>query len=920
MTYKRTSRISVIHKLLLLVAGLALVAPALAAEPGSRALLLQGDNFAAQGKWDAARSAYVRALEAGAVLDQDFLRCRNLGRAYMNGKSPDNAEAAKWLARALELRPKSSDTRLLLARAQTAAGDYKGAAEQYGVLAKATPANTKYLLAWANALLRSGDSDQAVSVMQDFMRRNPSNTLMRLEYARLLAFAKKYEDAESEYQRVLKSDPANASALVGLAKISSWRGNFPRAVEYYDKVLARNPQNYDAAVGKAFTLIWMGRKDEAHAMLETLAQRNPSDKEVAAALEQLETPPAEVAVQLPPAPPAPPSPIPGLLAAAGAANSRGDYDEALRNYRQVLELNPKYTEVKLQIARTLSWQKKYDESAQQYDTVLADDPGNLVARREKARVLYWARNYDASLPEYARVVKEAETAMQANPSVPPVAINDVRLEYARVLSAAKQYDEAMNQLNLLVPAGQKPGPQDTAVLVEKGRILASQQKYDQSIAAYDQALELDSNDSGARLGKAQVLYWSGRSSESATLLRPLVTEQPQNADANFMLASIERAQGHNARALNLLDKNPSPVAQEMRSTMRQDMRPVLRVRVGFENDREVDIRLFPLPQIETALTLKALRYNVAVDFNVHPNVRMSISQTVTQGLTSSRFMNTKGGQEAISTETEARIAFKVNKYLAMIMGVGGGTSGNGLFCTNPPLCTTNLQGDRQAQFIYDIHPIITYRGFRMDITESRHIADYTPLSAHSNVMDRTESVSAMYDWRQRIRFGAGYYHDTYNVNSPVDVDKSTFENGGYAFLTPLIYRSDKVTLEGGVRYEVYAFDDSANTFAAGFYAPQSYQRYGPTAHIILNPHPKVAFDFLGFTGPKRSIPFAPQPNDWTWVGSFTAQMLFKLGRFQPYFGYGYSNSPGSSFQTTTPFTAPQSYTVHSFVFGFSLRF
>src|ERR1700675_2064993 len=264
MTYKKISRISVIHKLLLLVAGLALVAPAFATEPGSRALLLQGDRFAAQGKWDAARSAYVRALEAGAVLDQDFPRCLNLGRAYMNGKAPDNAEAAKWLARALQLRPKSSDTRLLLARAQTAAGDYKGSPEQAGVRAKPPPANTKYLLAWSNSLLRSGDPDQAVSVMQDFMRRNPSNTLMRLEYARLLAFAKKYEDAENEYQRVLKADPANASALIGLAKISSWRGNFPRAVEYYDKVLARNPQNYDAAVGKAFTMIWMGRKDEAH--------------------------------------------------------------------------------------------------------------------------------------------------------------------------------------------------------------------------------------------------------------------------------------------------------------------------------------------------------------------------------------------------------------------------------------------------------------------------------------------------------------------------------------------------------------------------------------------------------------------------------------------------------------------------------
>ena len=926
MPYKRISRISTVHKLLLVLAGLAVAAaaPVWAAETSSRTLLLQGDRYAAQGKWDSARSAYVRALEAGAVLDQDFLRCRNLGRAYMNGKSPDNAEAARWLSRALELRPKSADTRLLLARAQTAANDYKGAAENYGILAKVQPVNTKYLLAWSNSLLRSGDSEQAISVMQDFMRRNPTNASMRLEYARLLAFAKKYPESEGEYQRVLKSDPANPSALIGLAKISSWRGNFPGAVELYDKVLARNPQNYDASVGKAFTLIWMGRKDEAHAMLETLAQRNPSDKEVAAALDTLETPPAEVAVQLPkapPAPPAPPSPIPGLLAAASAANSRGDYEESLRNYRQVLELNPNYTEVKLQVARVLSWQKKYDESAQQYETVLADTPGNLVARREKARVLYWARNYDASLPEYARVIQEAETAMQASPAAPPVPINDVRLEYARVLSSAKQYDEAMKQLDLLVPPGQQPQPQDTAVLVEKGRILGWQKKYDESIQAYNRALELDPNDGSARLGKAQVLYWSGRSSESATLLRPLVVEQPQNADANFMLASIERSQGRTGRALELLDKNPSPVAQELRSSLRQDMRPVLRARVGFENDQEIDLRLFPPPPRETAVTLKALRYSVALDFNIHPNVRMSISNTVTQGLTSSRFMGNKGGQEAISTETEAKIAFKVNKWLSLILGAGAGTTGNGLFiCTDPPVCAVNSQDDRQAQFIYDIHPIITYRGFRMDITESRHIADYTPLSAHSNVMVRSESVSWSYNWNQRLRFGSGFDHDTYNVNSPVDVDKNTFSNGGYAFVTPLIYRSDKLTMEGGFRYEVVTFDESADAFAAGFYAPQSHQRYGATGHIIFNPHPKVSFDFDGFTGPKRSVSFDPRPRSWSWVGSFGSQVLFKLGRFQPYFGYNYSNSPSAGFETTTPTTTPISYKVHSFRFGFSYRF
>jgi hypothetical protein len=348
--------------------------------------------------------------------------------------------------------------------------------------------------------------------------------------------------------------------------------------------------------------------------------------------------------------------------------------------------------------------------------------------------------------------------------------------------------------------------------------------------------------------------------------------------------------------------------------MRDSMRPVLRFNFSDENDREVPSGIFSHPD-----TLRAFRYTVALDFNIHPNVRMSVSQSVIQSSSSNLFLFIKGGQSAISTETEGKISFKVNKYLAMILGAGAGTTGSGDFCTINFLgCPKVLHGDRQIGFIYDIHPIITSGGFRMDITESRHIADYTSLSVHDNVLNRTESVSAMYDWRHRIRFGSGYYHDTYSFESPQDTPAaSTFANGGYGFVTPLIYNSDKVTLEGGFRYEAYAFDNSAATVAAGFFAPRSYNRYGGTGHVILNPSSKVSIDLNGFVGPKRFTLFSAVGGPWSIAGNFGAKVLFKLGRFQPYIGYGYSNSPTPAFVTNTKSSL---YTVNSFTFGFSYRF
>src|SRR5262249_4872408 len=162
-----------------------------------------------------------------------------------------------------------------------------------------------------------------------------------------------------------------------------------------------------------------------------------------------------------------------------------------------------------------------------------------------------------------------------------------------------------------------------------------------------------------------------------------------------------------------------------------------------------------------------------------------------------------------------------------------------------------------------------------DIIESRHIGDFTSLSMHDNVLMRTESFSAQEDWRHRIRFGGGYYHNTYDFgigsNPPalffVDRNANTFADGSLAFVTPLIYNSDKLVLEGGFQISGYAFDNSASGLGAGFFAPRSYQTYGGTGHIIVNPHPKVTFDVVGYVGPKRFFLFSTPGATWSTTGN-----------------------------------------------------
>lgn len=928
---------------------LAAAAPAWAAPPTSRALLLQGDRYAAQGKWDSARAAYVRAIEAGAVLDQDYLRCRNLGRAYMNGKDPDYAEAAKWLARALELRPNAQDLRPLLARSQAESGDYKSAAEQYGVLAKAQPNNSKYRLAWADALVHEGEAGQAAAAVEDYMGKHPADKATRLDFARMLTYDRSnFDEAIRQYQAVLSADPNNLIAQVGVAKIMSWQDRLDISLELYDKVLARDPQNYDAIVGKAFTLMWMERKDEAHQLFEAAAARNPNDREVASALLSLEA--------APPPPPAPPAPPPvdlkaaekayldTLMAAGAEAAARGNFVEAIHEYHRVLERDPNNLAAKLQIARVLSWSKNYQEAAQQYDEVLSTRPTDAGVRLEKARVLSWAKLFPQSISEYERVLKDAGPDSGLNR-------NDVRLEYARVLSWAGRYEDSLAQFDLLLPQDAKPEPKDKDALLEKAKVLAYAKHFDRAITTYDQALSVAPGDQDVLLNKGQTLYWAGHLDEAEATLSPLLQEQTKQPETSFVLAEVERGRGNNSRALNLLEAAPqNEDTIKLRTGIRTELRPVLHLRYGYEDDREVSPLVgptaCPLPTCDS--TYRAHRYTAGLEFYPHPSVRMEVFNTVTDTDTSNATL-ARHGVDGLATETMARFDFRINRWLRMVAGAGGGTTGVGTVCPLPLVagCTLTGQSNRQQQFLYELHPIITHGNLRVDLVSTRRLAEYTALAIHDNVVMRRESAAVTYTWRKRLMMGAEYWHGTYSLFSPdVSLPARSFEvsaDGGSAYVRPVLYQNDKVTVDAGFRLDAFGFEDRVSYMASqlvsgGFFAPQRLERYAGTAHIGWDPNPHVRLDFNGSVGPQRVTGFrigsistgpptealcsavpttsgCPPPPQFAISGSGGVELGLKFGRWRPYAAYYFftTNSPAG-------ITGSGAFQSHTFFVGLRVRF
>ncbi|HSE48495.1 MAG TPA: hypothetical protein VLA96_04745, partial [Terriglobales bacterium] len=446
---------------------------------------------------------------------------------------------------------------------------------------------------------------------------------------------------------------------------------------------------------------------------------------------------------------------------------------------------------------------------------------------------------------------------------------------------------------------------------------------------------LDPADIEARLGKGQTLYWWGRLDQAAAVLRPLMQVQALSPESKtttaFTLAAVEHGRGKDSAALSLLSTaGDNSDVKLLRTNIKEGMRPVLRFTFGWENDQEEPGGASLAPTTVT----RALRYSTALSFNVKPDLRMTVSNTVTRATTSNPLLG-KHGSDALAVETEAKLDFRVNSWLRMLVGLGEGSLGSGFGCDlqTVPMSTCAYSGERTHHLVFDVRPSIARGPWRLDLDLGRHIADWTPLSIHDSVLRTRFGVAASYNWRDRLLTGAEFWHSRYNIDSP-QLDPALLQNdftvdadGVAVYMTPTWYRGEHVRIEGGVRYEWFSFDESAlrlqspapvGADSGGFFAPHEYQRVAGTGRIVFE-QSRFRMDVHGTFGPQRVQGFAalsPPPPEWGTTGSFGAELSGNFGRFRPFLAYEW-------FDTATaagPGQSSGSYRSHSIVGGFTFRF
>jgi tetratricopeptide (TPR) repeat protein len=219
----------------LLIVGALLAVPAVGV-----AQVAEADAAWNQGRYGAAREAYLRALT------QDPASVRASYRLGVLAAWDGNLDSAlTYLAHARAADPSDPDVRAMQATVLSWAGAYPQSLVKWDSLIALYPARLDGLVG----------------------------------KARTLAWDGREQAADSLYRAVLERDPTNAEALSGTAQLAYWGGRAAEAIAGYQRAISYRPDDVTARLGLAQVYRAVGRQRDALAEVDSAVALAPTNKE-----------------------------------------------------------------------------------------------------------------------------------------------------------------------------------------------------------------------------------------------------------------------------------------------------------------------------------------------------------------------------------------------------------------------------------------------------------------------------------------------------------------------------------------------------------------------------------------------------------------------------------------------------------------
>ena len=314
-------------------------------------LVAQGDLLAQLGRVDAAREAYLAALEAD---DRSSFARVGLARAAL--VEDDLPRARSLLERAAELAPTDGGIYPLLT----------------GVLARLGESE---LAARAEWLAKVYDTPLAPrDPPLDAMRRLAANSHALASTGRTLAESGDLLAAEVQLRKLLAIRPGTPLELGNLATVLSRQGRHAEAMEFFAQGLAGNPDEVVLLSHQGLTQMMMGNVEAAEASLERATTRDPSYPQAQFNL--------------------------GVL-----RFGQGRHRDAITLFERALDLDPGFTDAYLNLGSSYAALGEYERALDPWERLRQAQPDNAALIHNIALANARLGRLDSAIADFERAVE-----------------------------------------------------------------------------------------------------------------------------------------------------------------------------------------------------------------------------------------------------------------------------------------------------------------------------------------------------------------------------------------------------------------------------------------------------------------------------------------------------------------------------------
>jgi len=458
-------------------------------------------------------------------------------------------EAIRLADRLLKIVPGNADARDLLAMSLYKSGDYTRAITEFRKLADAgayrdkalryqvqayyeldqlldaralidevlalEPADAEPYLLCTRLSLDLDDAIGAATCAEDGLDRQPDNLDMRYLLGRAYIEAGLEDEGLQAFETIVDRAPENYPLRLQIAGELQRLGRHEQALEQYSAVAAAQPDSGEARLGKARALLLLDRADEAKSIALKLSGNRETRGDGYYLLGKIaagEGNHKEAVLRLTRAVKDSPQVVDAWLSLAEAYVAINQPDKAVQSLAQGIDSNPESFELYQQAGKLELEREQYPQANDYLDRAVELNPGSLQAHSLYARGLFATRNYrsaaihaDAAAkiaPQNVDVlVLQADIANQQGKTGSAIeylktaisidtASPELQYRIGRVYQDANLFDASEEHLERAAAIR----PDWAAPHVALGNLFSKRRRFDDAVAAYEKAVELEPSD------------------------------------------------------------------------------------------------------------------------------------------------------------------------------------------------------------------------------------------------------------------------------------------------------------------------------------------------------------------------------------------------------------------------------------------